>query len=169
MERKKGQMGIMEYILMTFFIMVVIVIIIILLTGWQVSQLRFEEQRGKTQRVLSAMKNAVSSEFLVKDKDIFDDSKLLVMMDKCEELERIMGKDVFFEVTVFGEDIEAPCKADKYDPQCNKWTFCKKEVGMFEAYVIPVNVYRKFGITLPDGLMPRMQLGVLLVGVYFEE
>lgn len=161
-------MGVMEYILMTFFIMVVIVIIIVVLTGWQVSQLRFEEQRGKTELILSAMKNVVSSEFLVKEKDIFDDAKLTAMLRKCDKLKDIIGEDVFFEVTVFSET-GFPCQFNTYDPDCNSWTFCEKTEGMYEAVLIPVNVYRKLGTTLSDSIIPRMDLGMLKVGVYFEE
>lgn len=170
---RKGQMGIMEYILMTFFIMVVIVIIIVFLTGWQVSQLRVEEHTTRQLQTLSALKNVLSSEFLVKDKNVFDDSKLQGMMslpenEKCPTIEGLFGPDVFFEITVLGEE-QVPCTRSIYDPNCNYWSFCKKPQGAFEALVIPVNVYRKFGTVLQDNIIPRTDLGILKVGIYYEE
>ena len=162
-------MGIMEYVLMTFFIMVVIVILIVFLSGWQVSQLRVEKQKTRTDAVMSAMKNALSSEFLTRGNSEFDDAKLLAMMSEgCASLEKILGKGAFLEITVFTTE-NIPCVPGEYDPDCSQWSFCVRPGGKFEAFYIPVNVYRKMGTTLKDGIISRTDIGIAKVGVYYED
>jgi hypothetical protein len=169
----KGQTGMMEYILMVFFIMVIIVVLIIFLSGWQVTQLQLEKSKGSFDRALSVTKMALDSPYLVKEDSMFDDTKLASALrpGMCEEMEKVFGQNWFLEVCT-GECMGCEgecvvCEANAYDPDCNYWSLCKSE-GRYDAYVLPVNVYRKMAYVYTDSVFPRTDLGTLKVGVFFE-
>lgn len=169
---KKAQMGIMEYIFLTFLIMVVIVVLIFFFTGWQVSQLEMEKSRTRIDAALGAAKNTLSSPLMVREDSMFDDVKLTALLDTdCSDLEDIFGRNWFAEICT-GDCFDCsgsciPCKPETYNPECNYWSYCKKE-GRFDAFVFPVNIYRKLARVSDTGILARTDLGTLKVGIYYE-
>lgn len=162
----------MEYIFLTFLIMVVIVVLIFFFTGWQVSQLEMERSRTRIDAALTAAKKTLSSPFLTKEDSMFDDVKLTALLGTaCPELEGIFGRNWFAEVCT-GECFNCsgncvPCIPGTYNPNCNYWSYCKKE-GRFSAFVFPVNIYRKLALVSSTGILGRTDLGTLKVGIYYE-
>ena len=168
----RGQMGIMEYIFLTFLIMVVIVVLMFFFTGWQVSQLQMEQTRTRVDAALTAAKKTLNTPFMAKDDSLFDDVKLTSLLDmECSELEGIFGRRWFAEVCTgdcfdcTGDCIQ--CQGGMYDPDCNYWSYCKKE-GEFDAYVFPVNIQRKLSQVSERGILGQTDLGTLKVGIYYE-
>lgn len=164
----RGQLGLMEYVILTFFIVVVIIVLIFFLFGFQVTQLNADQRKGEVSRTLQLAKQIVSSPILVKDEGVFDDGKLtaLTMLgDTCSALEDHYGADLFIEVTIFGEtDALTPCTQGSY-PFCNYWSFCKREDASL-AFDFPVNIYRNIGSVGPTGVLPRTDIGLVTVGIY---
>ncbi len=166
----KGQMGMMEYIMLTFFIMVIVIVLIFFLGGWQMTQVEMEKIRGRSDKALALMKEVSASPLLVRSNQVFDDTKLMVTLEReCSELEDIFGADIFFEVTVIGCNVT--CNSTEDYPGCCSWSFCKKE-GRTTAYDLPVNVYRKLGhlgeLENKKGLFGTVELASLTAGVYYE-
>lgn len=163
---RKGQAGLMEYILLTFFIMIVVVVLIFFLIGYQITQFTLEKQEASGDRALGLAKRITSSELFAKEEGVLDDGKLtglsLAGNDLCPELEKLFGPDVFFSVRIVGEP-EERCTQASY-PDCTFWTFCEEE-GNRVAVDLPVNVYRNAGLRLPSGILPQTELGLLTAGV----
>jgi len=142
--RRSGQMALMEQIITLFFVMVIIVFIIFFLVTWQVSRSNAEKEKIEEMRGLSILKTLISSNYLVKENSMFDDSKLTSMLGKEDELKEIFGDGWFAEIRVMdGRDETVPCTANEYDNNCNYWEYLKKKNGNYTAYVVPVNIYRK--------------------------
>lgn len=163
--RLTGQMGIMEYMMMTLFVMVIIVMLVFFFSGWQISQVQVQESKAKSERVLSAMKNVLYSPLLAREDSMFDDAKLSALQSRCGKLQDFFGADLFIEVTVFQGQGEIPCDPYRYDINCNYWSICKRDAP-HSALVMPVNVYRNMGNVLSSGMLGRTDLGVLKVGIY---
>jgi hypothetical protein len=161
---RKGQMGIMEYIMLTFMIMVVIVMLIFFLSGWQVSQAQIESSKARTAQVLSLTKSVLNSPLFARDDSMLDDVKLTALLGKCQELKEVFPGDWFIEVEGYGT-VQTLCQSGSYDPGCNYWQFCKRE-GRFDAYTLPVNIYRRAGETMTAGFISRTEIGKVTVGVY---
>lgn len=176
---RKGQAGIMEYILLTFFIMVIVVILIIFVSGWQISQLEMGQAQDKTRKILTLTQNVLNSQMFVKGSGMFDDSKLHALsdlenpnnpdLDICTDLEQAFGMNWYLEVHTLG------CDRDCIGPTgygvCCSWTICKPpdlETGEYQVDILslPVNVYRKTGFDLGDSTLPRVDVGLAKVGVY---
>jgi hypothetical protein len=130
----------------------------------------------RTQRTLSLTRNVLSSQMLVKEESMFDDSKLSAFLvlerqeDMCSRLEEMFGTGWFLEVSNLSCTI--PCNKtsviSKYGECCN-WTFCMPD--SLEGYVvdimtIPVNIYRKAGYALDSSVLPRVDIGIARIGVY---
>ncbi len=165
---KKSQAQIMEYIVMIFFVMVIIVVIIIFLSGWHFAQLKAEETKDASSRVLFLTKHLSHSPLLVKDDYMFDDGKLTALKslgpELCGELEKIFGYDWYIEITVLDGKPKTECTWSNY-PDCNYWEFCTKNEKNV-TYDLPVNVYRRIGYTLSTGVFSRVDIGFIRVGVY---
>lgn len=163
----KGQMGIMEYMMMTLFIMVIIVVLVFFFSGWQISQVQMQESRAKSDLVLSSMKNVLYSPLLTRENSMFDDAKLSALQAKCEKVREVFGADLFIEVDAksLGTESQIPCDQYRYDINCNYWSICKRDAP-HSALVMPVNVYRNMGNVLNSGILGRTDLGILKVGVY---
>jgi hypothetical protein len=155
----KAQIGIMEYVLLTFFILVIIVAVILFFTGWQLFQMDLEKSKEAGDKTLSLTKQFLNTPYMVKENSVFDDGKLTALVslsDVCKDLEAVFGFDWFLEITIFDNNSRIECVWGNY-PDCNFWSLCKKNRTHI-SYVVPVNVYRKTS--------ERMDLGVLKVGVY---
>jgi len=88
----KAQMGMMEYIMLTFFIMVIVVVLIFFLGGWQVTQIELQKSRARSDKALALLKEVSSSSLFVKSDGVFDDTKLTAWLGRsCSELEEIFG------------------------------------------------------------------------------
>jgi len=159
----------MEYIIMTFFIFIVIIVLIFFLIGYQITQFSLEQRKGAIDRTLSILKQVSVSPLLVKEEGVFDDAKLTALAilgsNGCESLRRLLGEDWFFEVRVLdSSNTINQCDASNY-PSCNYWSFCQENRN-FTAFDLPVNVYRNTGIIVPTGILPRIDIAILKVGVY---
>jgi len=166
----KAQMGIMEYIMMTFFIMVIIIVLIFFLGGWQITNIEMEKVKARSDKAFALLKEVSSSPVFVRSNGVFDDAKLTVLLEKdCSELEDMYGKDIFIEINILG--CQVPCNSTLDYPNCCNWTYCVKE-GKMTAYDLPVNVYRKLGHLgeLEDrkGLFGTVEVANLKTGVYYE-
>jgi len=163
----RGQTGLMEYIIMTFFIVIVIVVLIFFLTGFQISQFSSQKYQNTMDHALFLMKQTSSSPIFVKEEGVFDDAKLTALAslpNLCGELRDRFGGEWFFEVRVLDNSDDVLCTADSY-PECNLWSFCTTE-KTFIAYDIPVNVYMNTKTKLETDVLPGNDLALLKVGVY---
>jgi len=163
-------MGMMEYIMLTFFIMVIVVVLIFFLGGWQVTQIELQKSRARSDKALALLKEVSSSSLFVKSDGVFDDTKLTAWLGRsCSELEEIFGKDIFFEIDVIG--CNESCAPEEYNTSCCNWSYCIRE-GRTTAYDLPVNVYRKLGhlgeLENRKGLFGTVDLASLKAGVYYE-
>ncbi len=167
MKTKKlaGQMGIMEYMLMTVFIMVIIVMLVFFFSGWQISQTQMQGSRVKSENLLSNLKNVMYSPLFIRDDSMFDDAKLTALQGKCEKVKEVLGADVFIEVKTLEKVAEIPCDPHRYDINCNYWSICRRDAP-HSALVMPVNVYRNMGNVLASGILGRVDLATVKVGVY---
>jgi hypothetical protein len=160
MHRRKAQVSIMEYILLTFFILVVILGLLFFLSWWQFTQLGMQEHRLRMDRVIFLAKYVSSSPYFVKESAVFDDAKLTAIQSLgsgvCRDFEGILGDGWFIRVRVFEGDEEIPCTWTSY-PSCNLWEFCTREQKN-TSRTLPVNIYRK--VTEENGV------GMMEVGVY---
>ena len=107
---------------------------------------------------------------LLADRHLYDKLTALLGRD-CPELEGIFGNNWFAEVCT-GDCFDCTgncteCVPGMYDLDCNYWSYCKKD-GEFDAYVFPVNIYRKLSRVSDTGMLSRTDLGTLKVGIYYE-
>ncbi len=166
---KKAQTGMMEYIVLTFFIIVVLIAIMFFLFGFQVAQFSIEKQSSKTTRALQLASLATTHPLFVKEDGMLDDAKLTslaTLEDPCSRLEEIFGSDFFIEISAFDAAGTVPCSRDTY-PSCNYWAFCMKE-KRFISFDVPVNVYRNADHSGPSGPLSAVDIGLLRVGIYAE-
>jgi hypothetical protein len=158
----KGQSGIMEYLLLSFFVVFAILIVIFFLTWWQVSQLDLEKQTIKSNRAVSLLEKSASSQLMVARDSVFDDSKLMALQSLgargCSLLHGQLGQEWFIAVQVLNPrpGCESGCDASSY-PCCARWEICGTGKPNITR-VLPVNVFRK--------AEERTDLGLLTVGVY---
>lgn len=157
---RKGQVSIMEYILLTFFILMVILALIFFLSWWQLTQLGMEEHKLKMEKVFLAASHVTNSPYFVKENAIFDDAKLTAAKSLgpsiCKDFEKFLGFDWFIKIKSFEGDGDVPCTWMNY-PDCNSWEFCTKNQKN-TSRILPVNIYRK--------VSEKNAVGILEVGVY---
>lgn len=171
MSFRKAQMGMLEYIMLTLIIMAIIIVLVFFLTTWQVTQLSQEKSRTITTQALSLTKLVSNSQYFVKSDSMFDDAKLTALAagDYCRELEPILGKGWFIEVNITGSSGQInsrECSIGNY-PDCGHWVFDCPGVGDdFDAFVLPVNIYRNTGRVMESGILPTVDVGTLTAGVY---
>jgi hypothetical protein len=156
----RGQVSIMEYVLMTFFIIVIILGLLFFLSWWQFTQIGMQEHKTRMERVFMTARYMSNSPYFVKENSFFDDAKLTAAKSLgssvCKDFESLFGYDCFIKVRVFDGDLEIPCTWGNY-PDCNSWEFCTKNQRNISR-ILPVNIYRK--ISESNGV------GTMEVGVY---
>lgn len=153
----KGQAQILEYFFLTFFVLMVIVLVGLFLMTYQSmtsSSLQSEYETQDTMFMLKTFSNfPILNKRGYKEGSMFEDSKLTAV--SCGELQEVFGTGWFAEVRIPSAS-ETECDASNY-PACNKWTFCEED-GDFQAFEVPVNVFRK--------TTKVVSIGVLTVGFY---
>lgn len=152
----KGQVHLMEYVLMTFFVLLVILLITLFLTGWQVSSVGTEQEKiiaTKADFLLRAFTNSpYINKNTYKEGSMMEDSKLTTIT--CEDLQKLYGKYWFAEVEAL--EFNEPCTGENY-PLCGNWSYCKEKKAA-TIYELPVNIYRK--------TTGEIDIGILRVGLY---
>ena len=156
----KAQAGIMEYVLLTFFILFIIFFLLFFLSWWQFSQFESEKTSMVNSRAFALTRHFLEVPMLTKETSMFDDSKLTSAAStiKCEGLQKIFGSGWFMKIRIFEGDSDIECTWSNY-PECNYWEFCIRE-GNSLNYAVPVNIYRKMSETV--------LVGNLTLGVYYE-
>ncbi|NIO22562.1 MAG: hypothetical protein GTN38_00860 [Candidatus Aenigmarchaeota archaeon] len=154
---RKGQMHLMEYVLLAFFILMVIFLIIFFLMGWNIGTTSSRQHALQQQRATFLLKTFSNSPYLnkegFKEGGMLEDSKLTVL--ECSDLEELVGRGIFAEVKIIDSITE--CEQENY-PRCGVWKFCSPGNKQFTAYDTPVNVYRT--------LTRDVEIGILTVGFY---
>lgn len=157
---RKGQISMMEYILVTFFILMVIVGLLFFLSWYQFSQINMEEHKAKTERILFLAQYVSNSPYLVKENSVFDDSKLTALKSLgssvCKDLEDVFGYNWYLKFYAFDADADVSCTWGNY-PECNSWEFCTKDQRNMSR-ILPVNIYRK--------MSDENGIGTMEVGMY---
>ncbi len=161
---RTGQVSIMEYIILSFFILVIIVALLFFLSWWQFSQLGMEEHKLKMEKVFFTARYISNSPYFVKENSVFDDAKLTAANSLgtgiCEDFEKVFGYNWFIRINIFEGDVEIPCTWNNY-PDCNSWEFCTKRQGKDQkstSRILPINIYRK--------MSEENGVGIIEVGVY---
>jgi hypothetical protein len=158
-----GQVSIMEYILLTFFILVIILALLLFLSWWQLSQIGMQEHNIQMDKVFFTARYVSSSPYFVKENSVFDDAKLTAIQSLgssvCKDFERVLGYNWFIKVKIFEGDTDIPCTWNNY-PDCNIWEICTRVTDNEKttSRILPVNVYRK--ISEENGV------GIMEAGVY---
>jgi len=152
----KGQVHLMEYVLLGFFIVLIIVLVTLFLTGWQITSVQSEQRRVVYDRAEFFLRALVNSPYLnkktFKEGSMLEDSKLTSVT--CEDLQKLYGRGWFAEINSL--NLEGECTEESY-PSCGSWSYCKKE-GEAIVFEIPVNIYRK--------TTGEIDIGILKVGLY---
>jgi len=152
----KGQVHLMEYVLLSFFVLLIIVMLTFFLTGWQMSSIGSEKTRVIYNKAEFLMRAFANSPYInrntYKEGSMFEDVKLLSIT--CENLQKLYGTDWYAEI----ETIEASesCTEENF-PLCGKWSYCKKE-GESITFELPVNIYRV--------VTGKVEPAILKVGLY---
>lgn len=159
-------MGLMEYVLLTFFILIIIIVLIFFLVGFQITQIAAEKKESSADRALSILRHLSTSPLFVKEDGMLDDAKLtsLKQQDVCQELSRQFGENVFIEISVLDGEPQTPCSQSIY-PQCNYWAFCRQEKSSV-FFDLPINIYRNRGIVMSNGVLPQIGIGRAVAGIY---
>ena len=176
MKKRKGQVAVMEYMVLVIMIVFIIFFVIVIIFGFQFLDAGGDYAKGLEERSLFITQNVISSPVirnLQYRNSVFDDSKLTVM--DCDDIKSIFGYAVYMEITTVFDDspcdgvvyrpddcirelerrMSVVCTADNY-PDCAVWRFCEdEEPKVFRT--LPVNIYRKMNNT--------MTLGSLKIGV----
>jgi hypothetical protein len=147
----RGAVELMEYIFMVLLIVVVIIILVFFLTGWQITQLRAEQQKVKSDQVLALMKALLTSPLLTNSHGLFDYFKLEAasQIDICKSFEPIWGK-WWANITIIGG---------------KSWLLCPRE-GNFTGYAIPANVWLATAYVTKYGWTGKTELALLEVRIY---
>lgn len=155
----KGQVHLMEYVLLSFFVLLIIVMITFFLTGWQMSTIGSEQTRVTYTKAGFLLRAFTNSPYInkntYKEGSMLEDSKLSSIT--CDDLEKLYGTGWYAEIEILDSGEE--CTAENF-PLCGKWSYCKKE-GDALIFEIPVNIYRK--------TTGRIDIGLLRVGLYNQK
>jgi hypothetical protein len=154
--RRKGQQGILEYVLLMFFVLVVIIGLLFFLTWWQTVQMQAESRARDAKSVYSVMREMLNDPLLAKDGSVLDDSKLMALQGMgCAELEKAFGTGWHATARLFQGDSDVACTEANY-PECNLWELCpgtgEGRCGRV-SYALPVNIYRAIGSSAGIGLL----------------
>lgn len=158
---RRGQVHLMEYVLLSFFVLLIIVLITFFLTGWQISTTQSEQRRVVFDKAEFLFRALTNSPYLNKNSypegSMLEDSRLESVT--CEDLQKLYGTGWFIEI----ESISYPeeCSQDNPYPECGKWAYCREEGKEAIIFDIPVNVYKK--------ITGEVDVGFLRVGLYDEE
>lgn len=155
----KGQVHLMEYVLLSFFVLLIIVMITFFLTGWQMSTIGSEQNRityAKAEFLLRAFTNSpYINKNSYKEGSMLEDSKLGSIT--CDALEKLYGTGWYAEIETL--ESSGNCTDENF-MLCGKWAYCKKE-GEAITFEIPVNIYRK--------TTGKIDIGFLRVGLYNQK
>lgn len=141
---KRGQSGLMEYMVMTIMILFVVVIGFFFLFGFESGKLEGDKSRNRFDSALSIAGILARSDILAKRGLVFDDSKLIVA--DCETIKTLVKTNacVSVEKVLFSGESKTACSLSNY-PECNSWVLCKDLcTGKTVGTLLPVNIYRKF-------------------------
>ena len=121
---KKGQAGLMEYMVMTIMILFVVVIGFFFLFGFESGKLEGDKSKDKFDSALSIAGILARSDLLAKKDLVFDDSKL--MAADCETIKSLTKTNVCVAVekVLFSGESKTACSPSNY-PECNRWVLCK--------------------------------------------
>lgn len=142
----RAQANLLEYLLLTFFIILIIMGVVFLLTHFQIMQIQIQGQSESQDHTFSLMSSFLSSPYLVKEKSMFDDSKLTAIKSlggqMCIDLEKIYGRNWYIKINVLGQN--QSCTWSNY-PNCGYWSLCYPATEPREktSYIIPINVHRR--------------------------
>ncbi len=180
----KGQVAVMEYLVLVVMTMFVIFFVVVLLFGYQFLQSGSERSKDLESHSLFVLQSMIASPVVNNPQhqkgSVLDDAKLTVMT--CEDVEVLFGHGLWIRISSIYEkhdcekytnaierntcyqenaDIEAienrECTGQVY-PDCGVWTFCGEERSVRMIYrSVPVNIYRKM-----DGMV---SLATITVGV----
>ncbi|MCX6817431.1 MAG: hypothetical protein NTU57_01085 [Candidatus Aenigmarchaeota archaeon] len=157
--KTKGQMHMMEYVLLSFFVLLIIVVVTFFLTGWQISSTRSERREVEYQKAEFLLRTIANSPYInrntYKEGSMLEDSKLTSIT--CEEFQTLYGTGWYAEIEIPG--FNDACLPDVY-PLCGSWSYCKDESKEAMIFDIPVNIYRK--------MTGAVDAGFLRVGVYIN-
>jgi len=158
---RKGQSEIMEYILMVVFIVAAIIAIILFLTWWNIQQFQMDAFKNKQDRIVGVGQYLMGDYIFTNGDSVFDDAKLTAINASmtCEELQAIIGQNVYVRIEAFDMPGDKPCRWNDY-PDCNVWSICSQKQNAKDVLGqnFPVNVYRK--------VSDKTALGMLYVEVY---
>jgi hypothetical protein len=151
----KGQQGIMEYVMLTFFVLVIIVALLFFLSWWQASQLGLESRANAVHMTYSVLGQLINDPAVARGSSVLDDSKLSALQNMgCDELEVVFGRGWYANVTLFEGDARVVC-GENY-PDCNYWSLCPENYGdrcTRISYIVPVNIYRKMSESVSVGIL----------------
>lgn len=153
----KGQIHMLEYVLMAFLVLLLIFLIVFFLTGWQLSAIESGQTEARRNRAEFLLRAFTSSPYINRDTykegSMFEDSKLTSVT--CDGLQKVYGKGWFAEIESL--EFEEECTAANY-PLCGKWSYCRIEGRGATIFELPVNIYRK--------ATGEIDIGILRVGLY---
>ena len=153
----KGQVHLMEYVLLSFFAVLMIVVITFFLTNWQINTTSSEQREMEYARAEFLLRSFANSPYInkntFKEGSMLEDSKLTSIT--CEELQSLYGAGWYAEVESL--DFKDPCDAGVY-PLCGSWSYCKEQGRTAITFEIPVNIYKK--------TTGEVDTGFLRVGLY---
>jgi hypothetical protein len=154
----KGQVHLMEYVLLGFFVVLIIVVITFFLTGWQISTTSSEQRSMEYSRAEFLLRSFANSPYLnknaYKEGSMLEDSKLTSIT--CEELQTLYGTGWYAEVESL--EFKEPCTTESFLQGCGSWSYCKEQGKTAITFEIPVNIYRK--------TTGEVDVGFLRVGLY---
>jgi hypothetical protein len=154
----KGQVHLMEYVLMSLFVLLVIVLVTFFLMYWQISTTGSEQRRVLFDRAEFLLRAFTNSPYINRNTypegSMFEDSKLESIT--CDNLEKLYGTGWFAEIESMNYNQE--CDDENPYPYCGKWTYCKRE-GDAMIFELPVNIYKKTS--------GEVDIGHLRVGLYY--
>ena len=156
---RKGQFGMLEYIILALFMVVIVMAIVFFLFGWEFGVAQREGLDQLYAKSLSMISFFSHSDFFTEKDNMLDDSKLMVA--KCEDIEAIFGQKLCINITsvLFVGDEVKTCSLASY-PDCNHWTICQELCGEnLLGYDVPVNIYRRVSGTTELGILD-LRIGV---------
>ena len=154
----KGQVHLMEYVLLSFFVVLIIVLVTFFLTGWQMGTTSSEQRNLEYARAEFLLRSFANSPYLnrntVKEGSMLEDSKLTSIT--CQELQTLYGTGWYAEVESLSFK-DTPCTDGTY-PGCGKWSYCKETGKAAITFEVPVNIYMR--------TTGEIDAGLLKVGLY---
>jgi hypothetical protein len=154
----KGQVHLMEYVLLSFFVVLIIVLVTFFLTGWQMGTTSSQQRNLEYAEAEFFLRSFANSPYInkntFKEGSMLEDSKLTSIT--CPELQTLYGTGWYAEVESLSFN-DTQCSDGTY-PGCGKWSYCKEGGKAAMTFEIPINIYRK--------TTGEIDAGLLRVGLY---